>query len=42
MTLDELRTKWGLPVDYPLPTPNYAKIHSDLSPRLGLGRRSTT
>ena len=39
MTPDEYRTKWGLPSDYPMVAPNYAKARSDLALKLGLGQR---
>ena len=38
MTPDEYRAKWGLPNDYPMVAPNYAKARSDLAVKLGLGR----
>lgn len=37
MTPDEYRTKWGLPHDYPMVAPNYAKERSTLAKRMGLG-----
>ena len=40
ITPDEYRAKWGLPSDYPMVAPNYAKARSDLAVKLGLGRRS--
>ena len=40
MTPDEYRAKWGLPADYPMVAPNYAKSRSDLALKLGLGRRA--
>ncbi|MEI7607311.1 MAG: MucR family transcriptional regulator [Rhodospirillaceae bacterium] len=40
MTPDEYRAKWGLPADYPMVAPNYAKARSDLALKLGLGRRA--
>ena len=40
LTPDEYRTKWGLPSDYPMVAPNYAKSRSDLAVKLGLGRRA--
>jgi predicted transcriptional regulator len=39
MTPEEYRTKWGLPRDYPMVAPNYAKARSDLAKRMGLGRK---
>ena len=40
MTPDEYRAKWGLPADYPMVAPNYAKSRSDLALKLGLGRKA--
>jgi predicted transcriptional regulator len=40
MTPDEYRSKWGLPRDYPMVAPNYAKARSDLAKRMGLGRKA--
>ena len=40
MTPAEYRAKWGLPDDYPMVAPNYAKSRSDLALKLGLGRRA--
>ena len=40
ITPDEYRAKWGLPADYPMVAPNYAKARSDLALKLGLGRRA--
>ena len=39
ITPDEYRAKWGLPSDYPMVAPNYAKARSDLALQLGLGRK---
>lgn len=39
MTPDEYRAKWGLPSDYPMVAPNYAKQRSEFAKRIGLGRR---
>ena len=39
MTPDEYRTRWGLPADYPMVAPNYAKSRSEMALKLGLGRR---
>ena len=41
MTPSEYRTKWGLPADYPMVAPNYAKQRSEFAKRIGLGRRAT-
>ena len=40
LTPDEYRAKWGLPNDYPMVAPNYAKARSDLAVKLGLGKRA--
>ena len=37
MTPEEYRARWGLPHDYPMVAPNYAKARSDLAKRMGLG-----
>lgn len=39
MTPEEYRAKWGLPPDYPMVAPNYAKQRSEFAKRIGLGRR---
>ena len=39
LTPEEYRRKWGLPDDYPMVAPNYAKSRSDLALKLGLGRK---
>ena len=38
MTPDEYREKWGLPRDYPMVAPSYAKHRSDLAKEIGLGK----
>ncbi len=38
MTPQEYREKWGLPADYPMVAPNYAKARSQLAKKMGLGR----
>jgi predicted transcriptional regulator len=40
MTPDEYRAKWGLPADYPMVAPNYAKQRSAFAKKIGLGRGS--
>ena len=37
MTPDEYRIRWGLPHDYPMVAPNYARERSNLAKRMGLG-----
>ena len=39
MTVEDYRQKWGLPIDYPMVAPNYAKQRSAFAKRIGLGRR---
>jgi|TARA_R110002072_G_scaffold9326_8_gene45513 predicted transcriptional regulator len=41
MTPEEYRDKWGLPSDYPMVAPNYAKQRSKLAKEIGLGTRSS-
>ena len=36
---EEYREKWGLPLDYPMVAPNYAKARSKLARDMGLGRK---
>lgn len=40
MTPEEYREKWGLPADYPMVAPNYAKQRSRLAKEIGLGTRA--
>ena len=37
MTPDDYRERWGLPSDYPMVAPNYAKQRSKLAKAIGLG-----
>ncbi|MCB5176326.1 MULTISPECIES: MucR family transcriptional regulator [Microvirga] len=39
MTPEQYREKWGLPVDYPMVAPNYAKARSELAKEMGLGQQ---
>ena len=39
LTPEAYRVKWGLPRDYPMVAPNYAKRRSALAKESGLGRR---
>ncbi len=39
MTPEQYRTKWGLPADYPMVAPNYAKARSELAKEMGLGQQ---
>ncbi len=36
---EEYRAKWGLPYDYPMVAPAYAKLRSEFAKKLGLGRK---
>ena len=36
---DEYRSRWGLPADYPMVAPNYAKHRSNLAKKIGLGTK---
>ena len=40
MTPEEYRSKWGLPVDYPMVAPNYSLKRQRLAKENGLGRGS--
>ncbi len=42
MTPDDYRKRWGLPSDYPMVAPTYAKHRSKLAKKIGLGRRAGT
>ncbi|APF37012.1 MucR family transcriptional regulator [Chelatococcus daeguensis] len=39
MTPEQYREKWGLPADYPMVAPNYAKARSQLAKEMGLGQQ---
>lgn len=39
MTPADYRAKWGLPPDYPMVAPDYAKVRSELAKRSGLGKK---
>jgi predicted transcriptional regulator len=39
ITPEQYREKWGLPADYPMVAPNYAKARSDLAKEMGLGQQ---
>ena len=40
LTPGQYRTRWGLPADYPMVAPSYAKVRSSLAKKIGLGRKS--
>ena len=37
---EDYRERWGLPGDYPMVAPNYAKKRSKLAKKIGLGRKT--
>lgn len=39
MSPEDYRAKWGLPFDYPMVAPAYAKLRSEFAKKLGLGRK---
>ncbi len=39
MTPEQYREYWGLPHDYPMVAPNYAKARSELAKSMGLGQQ---
>lgn len=40
LTPAQYRSRWGLPADYPMVAPSYAKVRSSLAKKIGLGRKS--
>lgn len=41
MTVDQYRTRFGLPGNYPMVAPNYATTRSNLAKEMGLGKSRT-
>ena len=39
LSVDEYRSKWGLPKDYPMSAPNYSARRSEMAIKIGLGRK---
>lgn len=39
LTPEEYRAKWGLPSDYPMVAPAYARKRQELAKKIGLGRK---
>ena len=39
LTPEQYRERWGLPADYPMVAPSYAKARSDLAKEMGLGQQ---
>jgi len=40
MSPEQYREKWGLPNDYPMVAPNYARHRSSLAKKIGLGTKA--
>ena len=40
MSIEQYKERWGLPVDYPVVSPNYAKRRSEIAKTSGLGMTS--
>lgn len=40
MTVEQYKERWGLPADYPVVSPNYAKRRSEIAKTSGLGMTS--
>lgn len=40
MTPEQYRERWGLPAEYPMVAPNYARQRSSLAKQIGLGTRA--
>jgi predicted transcriptional regulator len=41
MTPEQYRERWGLPADYPMVAPAYARRRSDMAREIGLGRTAS-
>lgn len=39
LTPAQYRQRWGLPADYPMVAPSYAKVRSSLAKKIGLGHK---
>lgn len=39
LTPEEYRARWGLPADYPMVAPEYARRRSDFAKEIGLGKK---
>lgn len=42
MSPEEYRAKWGLPHDYPMVAPAYARLRSEFAKKIGFGRIATS
>ncbi len=40
LSADQYRAKWGLPPDYPMVAPAYAKVRSAMAKSMGLGQQA--
>jgi predicted transcriptional regulator len=40
LSVEQYRTKWNLPADYPMVAPNYAAARSAFAKKIGLGQRA--
>lgn len=40
MSIEQYKERWGLPMDYPVVSPSYAKRRSDIAKTTGLGNSS--
>lgn len=41
MTLEDYKTKWGLPDEYPTVAPNYTEMRRQVAQKIGLGKRAS-
>ncbi|MEM7327391.1 MAG: MucR family transcriptional regulator [Pseudomonadota bacterium] len=41
LTPEEYRKRWGLPADYPMVAPEYARRRSDFAKKIGLGKSAS-
>lgn len=39
LSVDDYKTKWSLPANYPMTSPDYASTRSDLAKKIGLGKK---
>lgn len=41
MTIEDYKTKWGLPDEYPTVAPNYTEMRRQVAQKIGLGKRAS-
>ncbi|WP_336767873.1 MucR family transcriptional regulator [Asaia bogorensis] len=41
MTIEDYKTKWGLPNEYPTVAPNYTEMRRQVAQKIGLGKRAS-